>query len=193
LGGCQGRVEENGSDICTGIARDKCTAGRPSDGVFSQEEFDRAKANLDKESQERKKADGVGAQHCLTAEHRDILGDSQAMVNEREHSREQASVSKQALSLSLSLMHTHTHTHTHTSYVKAPKLRSCATWSFTSSSFASNFSVSLPRSLPLSLPPSLFPTPPASSSPCLALAHTSSTVEGGADARQIDAGRQSCI
>ena len=63
------------------------------DGVFSQEEFDRAKANLDKESQERKKADGVGVPRCLAAEHRDILGDSQAMVHEREHSREQASVS----------------------------------------------------------------------------------------------------
>ena len=39
---------------------------------------------LDKESQERKKAAGVGAQRCLASEHRDILGDSQAMVHERE-------------------------------------------------------------------------------------------------------------
>jgi hypothetical protein len=30
--------------------------------VFSHDEFDRAKANLEQESQERKEVDGVGAQ-----------------------------------------------------------------------------------------------------------------------------------
>ena len=46
-----------------------------NDGEFSQDELDCAKANLEKESQEQEKADGVGAQRCLAAEHRDILRD----------------------------------------------------------------------------------------------------------------------
>ena len=79
MGGCQGKAGWKRMDptYVQGLREAKALL---DDGVFSQEEFDRAKANLDKESQERKKADGVGVPRCLAAEHRDILGDSQAMV-----------------------------------------------------------------------------------------------------------------